>query len=84
MERIQYFLKKNSTLIMTVLASCGVVTTTILAVRATPKAIKLLKDAEKKKGESLTVIEKVKYGWTPYVYCSFSAIATIACIASIE
>ena len=84
MERIQCFLKKNSTLIMTALASCGVVTTVILAVKATPKAIKLLEDAEKEKGESLTVVEKIRYGWTPYVYCGLSTIATICCIASIE
>ena len=84
MNKIQYFLKKNSTLIMTITASCGVIVTTVLAVKATPKAIKLLKEAEKEKGEPLTVIEKVKYGWRPYVPCGFSALGTIACVISIE
>ena len=84
MDKVQYFLKKHSTLILTIAASCGVITTTVLAVKATPKAIKLLDEAEKKKGGSLTVIEKVKYGWSPYVYCGLSSIATLLCIASIE
>lgn len=84
MNDVQYFLKKHSTLIMTIAASCGVITTTVLAVKATPKAVKLLEEAEVKKGEELTVIEKIKYGWTPYIYCGLSAIGTIACIISIE
>ena len=84
MNKIQYFLKKNSTLIMTITASCGVIVTTVLAVKATPKAIKLLKEAEKEKGEPLTVIEKIKYGWRPYVPCGFSALGNVACVISIE
>lgn len=84
MNRFQYFLNKNSTIIMTVAASCGVVATTVLAVKATPKAVRLLDKAEREKGKELTVFEKIRYGWSPYVYCGFSALATIGCIASIE
>lgn len=84
MNRIQYLLKKNSPLIMTVIASGGVIVTTVLAVKATPKAIKLLEEAEYEKGEPLTVIEKIKYGWEPYVYCGLSCIATIGCIVSVQ
>lgn len=62
MNRIQYLLKKQSPLILTVIASSGVIVTSVLAVKATPKAIKLLENAEKEKGEPLTVIEKIKYG----------------------
>lgn len=84
MSKIQYLLKKHSTLVMTVMASAGVVATTVLAVKATPKAMKMLNRAEVRKGEKLTVYEKIKFGWTPYVYCGISCIGTIACIASIE
>lgn len=84
MNRVQYFLKKNSTLIMTITASCGAITSVILAVKATPKAIKLIDEAEQKKGEQLTVIEKIKCCWESYLLCGFSTIATIGCIASIE
>lgn len=84
MNNFQYFLKKHSTLIMTVVASGGVVATTVLAVKATPKAMKILKQKSLEKGEPLTAIEKIKYGWKPYIYCGISCIGTIACIASIE
>lgn len=84
MEKIQYLLKKHSTLVMTAAASAGVVVTTVLAIKATPKAMKLLNRAEIRKGDKLTVIEKIKYGWSPYIYCGISGISTIACIASIE
>ena len=84
MNNIQYFLRKHSPLIMTVVASGGVIFTTILAVKATPKAIKKIEEAEKNKGEKLTICEKIKYGWEPFLYCGISGLSTIACIASIQ
>ncbi len=84
MYNIQNLLRKHSTLIMTVIASTGVIVTTVLAVKATPKAIKLLNEAEINKGSKLTTIEKIKYAWTPYIYCGLSCVSTIACILSIE
>lgn len=84
MDKIQSLLKRHSTLIMTTVASAGVVVTTVLAIKATPKAVKLLNKAEICKGEKLTTFEKIKYGWKPYIYCGVSCLSTIACIASIE
>lgn len=84
MNKVQYFLKKNSSLIMTVVASSGVIVTTILAVKATPKALELLNEAEEEKGDELTTIEKIKYGWKPFIFCGVSALSTITCILSIE
>ena len=46
MYNIQRLLKKHSTMIMTVIASGGVITTTILAIKETPKALKLLEEAK--------------------------------------
>jgi hypothetical protein len=45
-------------------ASVGVVTTTIMAVRATPKAIKILKEAELEKGGRFKQIRNYSSGWT--------------------
>ena len=84
MNRIQYLLKKNTPLILTMVASGGVIITTILAVKATPKASEILKSKEEEKGEKLTVIEKIRYGIIPYRYCIISCAATISCIASIQ
>lgn len=84
MNKIQYFLKKNSPLILTIAGSAGVVITTILAVKATPKAIELIEEAEDEKGEKLTTIEKIKIGWKPYIGTGISALSTIICVVSIQ
>ena len=84
MNNVQYFLKKNSTLIMTVIASGGVIATTILAVKATPKALKILEEAEKEKGKELTTIEKIKCVYKPYLGSTICGVSTILCIISIN
>ena len=40
------FVKRNASTILTVLGSIGVVTTTITAVKAIPKALRLIEEAE--------------------------------------
>lgn len=84
MNRVQYLLKKNSPLILSVVASGGVIVTAVLAVKATPKAMKLLEKAEKEKGEELTVVEKIRYGYKPFIFCGVSGLATISCILGIN
>ena len=56
----QLFMKRNASTILTVIGGAGVVSTTVLAIKATPKAITLLDNAEREKGEELTVLEKTK------------------------
>lgn len=46
LKRVGRQLYRSSPTILTVVASIGVIATTITAVQATPKAIKLLKEAE--------------------------------------
>ena len=58
-KRVGRQLYRSSPTILTVVASVGVVTTTIMAVRATPKAIKILKEAELEKGEDLSKFERL-------------------------
>lgn len=48
----------------------GMITTTVLAVKATPKALKLIDEAKKEKAEEaveLKPTEMVKVAWKPYV-----------------
>lgn len=59
-KRVGRQLYRSSPTILTVVASVGVVTTTIMAVRATPKAIKILKEAELEKGEDLSKLEIIR------------------------
>ena len=84
MNKFEYFLRKNSPIILTAVASGGVILTTFLAIKATPKAVKLLKEAENDKGDELTPFEIIKYGWTPYIGCIISCMSTIICIVSIQ
>lgn len=51
-----------------------------MSVKATPKAIKLLEESEKDKGEKLTKIEVVKTVAPAYIPAAILGISTIACI----
>ena len=84
MNRAQYFLKKHSSTILTVLGAGGVVATSVLSVKATPKALKLIEEAEEEKGEKLTVTETVKVAWKPYIPAVLTGFSTISCIFGIN
>ena len=61
----------------------GMITTTILAVKATPKALKLIDEAKKEKEEEadeLKPIEVVKIAWKPYIPAMISGALSIGCI----
>ena len=76
----QKFFKRNSATLLTVTGAAGVIATTVTAVKATPKAMLLLEQAEEIKGEELTKIEKVKIAGPVYVPSILVGSATIACI----
>ena len=55
---------KHSPEILTGIGIAGMVTTTIMAVRATPKAIRLLEDEKhRQKADKLEPIDAVKVAW---------------------
>lgn len=74
------FLKRNSSTILTIVGAAGVVATAVTAVWATPKALKLLEDAKRDKGEELTKIETVQVAAPAYVPSLIVGASTIACI----
>lgn len=74
------FLKKNSSTILTVVGAAGVVGTAVTAVKATPKALDILRVVEEEKGEELTKFEKVKVAGPVYIPSILIGAATIACI----
>lgn len=66
-----------------ILMGCGIagmITTTVLAVRATPRALELLHEAEERKGAKLTNIEKVKTAWKCYIPSAVVGVASTACL----
>lgn len=74
------FIKRNASTILTCLGGVGVVATTITAVKATPKAIQLIEEAEQEKGEELTKWEKIKTTTMTYLPSIGLGITTIVCI----
>lgn len=80
MNKTQLFLKRNSSLILSIVSGIGVITTTALAIKATPKALELIEEQQKEKGDKLTPMEVVKTAWLPYVPTGISMFSTIACI----
>ena len=74
------FLRRNSSTILTCVGAVGVVTTSVMAVKATPKALTLLEKAKQEKGEELTKFEVVKVAGPSYIPAIISGAATIACI----
>ena len=74
------FLKRNGSTILTALGGAGVVATAVTAVKATPKAIKLIEVYEEQKGEDLTTLEKIKVAGPHYIPSILIGAGTIACI----
>ena len=80
LNKSQVFLKRNSATILTVVGAAGVIATTVTAVKATPKAMLLLENAEGMKGEELTKLEKVKVAGPAYIPSVVLGVGTLACI----
>ena len=80
LNKAQIFLKRNSGTILTGIGAAGVVVTSIMAVKATPKAIRILEEAKEEKGEELTVVETVRAAGPIYIPAFISGASTIACI----
>lgn len=80
LQSSKIFLKRNASTILTCVGSVGVVATSVMAVKATPKALTLLENAEEKKGEKLTKLETLKIAGPSYIPAIIIGTSTIACI----
>lgn len=78
------FLKNRSSTILAFISAAGVIATTVMAVKATPKALLLLENAEYEKGDDLTTLEKIKVAAPVYIPSILIGTATIASIFSID
>lgn len=74
------FCKRNASTILTYAGGIGVVATTVMAVKATPKAITLLEKAKEEKQEELTKVEKVRVAGPAYIPTIITGVATLTCI----
>lgn len=76
------FVSDNSPTILTAMSVAGVVTTSVMAVKATPEAVRDIWDAESETTDILSPKDKVKLCWKHYVPALTMGALTIACIIS--
>lgn len=84
MKSIGRFLNDNSPAILTGIGVAGTVGTTVLAVRATPRALRDIMDEESQRVEELTWQEKVRLTWVHYVPATATGLATISAIVGAQ
>lgn len=74
-------LSKHSPEILVGIGITGMVTTTVLAVKATPKALKLIEETKKEEHkDKLTPIETVKATWKCYIPTVVTGVSSATCL----
>lgn len=80
-KNMQHTLGKYSPQILTGIGIAGMITTVVLAVKATPKALELIEDRkEELDAGKLTVVDTVKAAWKPYVPAAVTGVLSTVCI----
>ena len=79
-KNIQKTLVKHGPEILTGLGITGMITTTVMAVKATPKALEIIKELEDKNNTSLKPVEKVKVTWKCYIPSAITGTLSITCL----
>jgi hypothetical protein len=78
---IRMSISKHSPEILTGIGIAGMVTTTVMAVRATPKALILIEDKKAENDvDKLTPVETIKATWTCYVPAAITGCLSIFCL----
>lgn len=81
LKNTQAVLSARSPEILTGLGIAGMVTMTVLAVKATPKALKKIEETKEAKGtDELTVKETVKATWKCYIPAATTGVVSAACL----
>lgn len=78
--RFKFYTRNKSPAILTGIGVIGVAVTVATAVKATPKALRILQEAEKAKGEELTGLEVVEQVGAVYMPTAVIGAVTISCI----
>lgn len=81
MKDVAAVTSKHKPEILQGLGIAGMITTTVLAVKATPKALQLIEDAKKEAHkDELTPVETVKAAWKPYVPAAVTGVVSVGCL----
>lgn len=79
-ESVQTKAAKHSPEILVGIGIAGMFTSTVLAVRATPKALDLIAEAREAKDDDLTKVEVVKATWKCYIPAAVTSVAAAGCL----
>lgn len=80
-KTVQTSVTKHSPEILTGIGIAGMITTTVLAVKATPKALRLIEEKKNEEQvEELTPVETVKVAWKCYIPATVTGAASVACL----
>lgn len=78
---VRMSLARHSPEILIGIGITGMLTSTVLAVKATPKALRLIEEKkEELEVETLTPVETVKTTWKCYVPAAVSGVVSVACL----
>ena len=78
---IRKFASKRSPEILKGIGIAGMITTTILAVRATPKALELIEEQKEEESvDEFSSFEVVKVAWKPYIPAMVTCVVSTACL----
>lgn len=85
--KVAYNMVKKSTIkhspeILTGIGIAGMITTTVMAVRATPKALRLIENEKEKMDEDISMkpIDYVRIAWKPYISAGITGTISIICL----
>lgn len=79
-KNAQAAISEHSPELLTGIGIASGITATVLAVKATPKALRLIEEAEEEKDDTLTVPETIKTCWKPYVPAVATGVFSVACL----
>lgn len=81
LKNARFFFKKHDQKILTGAGIAGVTTATVLAVKATPKAMKHIEEKKKElNSEKLSASETVKAAWKDYIPAGLAYAGGVACL----
>lgn len=78
--KVSRFCKRNSATILTCVGGIGVIATSVSAATATPKAMRLIEEAKREKGEELTKFEAVVTAAPAYIPTVIMGVGTLVCV----
>lgn len=80
-KSVRTVMKKHSPEILTGIGIAGMITTTVMAVRATPKALILIEDKRNElETDKLTPLETIKAAWSCYIPAALVGSVSVFCL----